>query len=255
MLIYRKYHLRIALLWYADPEPSGGVDVAIFHQAAAPLPGVPCDEKMTLILDLTQPEEALFAQIKKTERAKIRNCRENDHLQCVIEDRPDLRQRNRFYDFFDRFAQAKGIETLDRLAMDQMALQGELTLSWVREAQMPEEADPLVFHAYFVYRGRARALYSASQRLVERDPERLNLIGRANRLLHWDDIRHFRAEGLQIYDFGGWYSGSEDRQKLSINQFKRGFGGTTVTEYEAIRGLTLRGKAGVFVWNLLRGNR
>ncbi len=42
-------------------------------------------------------------------------------------------------------------------------------------------------------------LYSGSD--VSEAADR-NLIGRANRLLHWHDIRLFREQGFELYDFG-----------------------------------------------------
>ncbi len=49
-----------------------------------------------------------------------------------------------------------------------------------------------------------------------------NAIGRGNRMLHWKDILAFKAEGKNVYDFGGWYAGQEDEALLRINQFKEG---------------------------------
>jgi hypothetical protein len=254
MLFYRKRLLRIAQLWFDDPLPSAGADVVVFNQA--PVPGAvgTWHKKMTLIIDLSKSEKVLMEEMNSKDRAKIRNAQNKDDIVCIINEEPDPEWRNRFYAFYDRFAAVKGLSRLDRTLMEQAALQGQLTLSCAWQGTEDAPGDPLVFHALLVYGGRARALYSGSMRLEEHDPDQLNLIGRANRLLHWEEIRRFRASGKRLYDFGGWYAGTEDTQRLGINRFKAGFGGRVITEYEGIQGITLRGKLGVFLWQRLKGH-
>lgn len=254
MLFHRKRFLRLAELWYDDPLPQGGVDVVLFNQAPAPLPGMAWEEKSTIIIDLTKTEETLMAEMRKSDRIKIRNAREKDNVQCEILEKPDLSARKNFYDFYDQFARAKGLPILDRGLLEQMALQGGLVLSRARCLDLPPAEELLVCHATYVYKTRARALYSASVRLEKDNADRLNLIGRANRLLHWEDMRWARARGLPLYDFGGWYAGAVDAQRLAINQFKEGFGGEKVLEYEAIHGLTFLGRLGVAIWKRRKGH-
>jgi hypothetical protein len=46
---------------------------------------------------------------------------------------------------------------------------------------------------------------------------------------------------LEAFDFGGWYRGTTDQALLKINEFKRGFGGQVVREYDCEQILTLKG--------------
>jgi len=46
---------------------------------------------------------------------------------------------------------------------------------------------------------------------------------------------------LKAFDFGGWHLGT-DKHMLNINDFKRGFGGTVVREYQSEKILTLKGR-------------
>jgi hypothetical protein len=251
-LCYRKRLLRITELWYDELPPVSGTDVVIINQAREPYPGFHWQEKLTLVLDLTRPGALLLADLKKNYRSEIRTAKDKDCLCCTMTDTPGPALRTAFYDFYDAFARAKGLDPIDRNLMERRAWQGTLAIASV--ALDTPGATPLVFHAYLVQGGRARSLYSASQRLGETQAHRLNLIGRANRLLHWEDILWFRAKGLRLYDFGGWYGGTEDREKLAINRFKEGFGGTRITEYETIQGVTLLGKVGVSLWHLMKGH-
>jgi len=252
MLCYRKHSLRMAELWYDDTPPHRGVDIVIHVQAPLAYPGVQWDKKHTIILNLTKSEEVLFSEMRKSDRIKIRNAQEKDNICCKIEELPNEVMRNRFYEFYDRFAHEKGLSLLDRGRMEQMASKGMLLLSLAHEAGVDPLVDPLVFHALLVYKGRTRALYSASVRLEPHNMERHNLVGRANRLLHWDEILWSRTKGLSIYDLGGWYGGADDAQRLGINRFKEGFGGVRVEEYEAMKGVTLIGKLAVFLWKRLK---
>jgi hypothetical protein len=52
----------------------------------------------------------------------------------------------------------------------------------------------------------------------------------------------FRDSGVPMYDLGGWYEGVTDSKRLSINRFKEEFGGTIVTEYNCVRGLSPLGR-------------
>jgi lipid II:glycine glycyltransferase (peptidoglycan interpeptide bridge formation enzyme) len=100
---------------------------------------------------------------------------------------------------------------------------------------------------------RARLFYSASHFRKSEDSELRNLIGRANRLLHWEDIRFFKEMGLSCYDFGGWYGGREDVEKLAINQFKESFGGEKQREYTYIVPVTAIGKIAAFFHSIVKG--
>ena len=79
-------------------------------------------------------------------------------------------------------------------------------------------------------------------------------IGRANRFQHWQDIQRFKAEGVSIYDFGGWYEGDRDQERLRINKFKEEFGGEIVKNYICERALTAKAKVFLRVRRLLLGD-
>jgi hypothetical protein len=98
-----------------------------------------------------------------------------------------------------------------------------------------------VWHCY-VKAGRwVRLVHSASLFRAAAEKAQQNLTSRANRYLHWLDMFRFGESGIDTYDFGGWYSGQEDQEKLRINQFKEGFGGTVASQYNGDRGITLKG--------------
>jgi len=68
------------------------------------------------------------------------------------------------------------------------------------------------------------------------------LIGRANCFHTWHDILRFQRQGIETYDFGGWYGGTENAEKLRINRFKESFGGKVVPEFNYEVGVTIAGR-------------
>jgi hypothetical protein len=109
---------------------------------------------------------------------------------------------------------------------------------------------PLVWHVHLLSNQRARLLYSLSLFRDNEDTAWRGMVGRANRLLHWNDLQAFQARGACIYDFGGYYRGTEDSAKLRINKFKSEFGGVLRVEYNGVRFLSLAGKAMAWVYRL-----
>ncbi len=70
---------------------------------------------------------------------------------------------------------------------------------------------------------RARCLYYASRRLE--DGADAALIGALMRYIHWDQIQTYKAEGMELYDFGGIEDGA-----TGIAKFKLSFGGSIVVD-------------------------
>ena len=87
----------------------------------------------------------------------------------------------------------------------------------------------LVYHTYIVEEERARLYQSASQFRTD-DTISSNVIGFANRYLHYQDMLWFKEQGKKQYDWGG--AGTNEDVE-SITKFKESFGGTPVTYYNA----------------------
>jgi lipid II:glycine glycyltransferase (peptidoglycan interpeptide bridge formation enzyme) len=83
--------------------------------------------------------------------------------------------------------------------------------------------------------------FSASLFREVADSGARNAIGRANRFLFWTEMLRCKEQGLKCFDFGGWYPGNTEQELLQINQFKSGFGGHVLREYECEKTLSIRG--------------
>ena len=201
------------------------VDIIEHFQRSSPIPGARCSDFHTIHLDLTQDPETLFSGLSETCRYKIRRAeREDLKTEAWMSARDEL--VDDFIAFFDRFARGKGLPPAPAERLHALAEAAVLDLSTVCR-----DDDPLVWHAYLRAGNRARLLHSASLFREYKDTGRRNMIGRANRYLHWHDLLRYKDAGIPLFDFGGWYSGHDNEELLRINAFKESFGGHVVPEF------------------------
>jgi hypothetical protein len=137
----------------------------------------------------------------------------------------------------NEFVALKGIARLNTVDFLLMGRQGILDLSLLRNA----EGDPVAWRSHLVTASRARAMRVGSVRMAAQTPALRQQIGRASRLLLWQDVLRFRARGISLYDHGGWYAGSADAEMERINRFKSEFGGRVVEEFNSLCGITPAG--------------
>ena len=242
MIVFKKKFIRIAEAWGGEEPSAEDVDLVRCFQRTEPAADSLCREFYTIIIDLTPEPDALFAALRKGCQYKVRRAEARDNFvyECWSGDGRGERERDalaRFSELYDWFAARKRLPKIDRTWLSLMAGTGMLDISCVRE----QTGAPLVWHTHHRGAGKATFLHSAS-RLPDLEGEERSRLGRASRLHHWRDMLRFKSEGASVYDFGGWYQGSEDKARLGINRFKEEFGGTVVKNYICERPLTLRGK-------------
>jgi hypothetical protein len=253
---------------HADPETSDdgviafrrrGVTIgeAYFSAAAADAPGLPridllrivaafsppsergARKRHTLVIDLDDDEDRLLEQMSKDTRSKIRRAMQKDPLEVTSAAEPSGAQVEEFADFYDRFAAAQSVAPAFRPRLHALAEGGNLVLS----GAAGEDGEVLVRHAYVAASGRGYMLYSGSVLAESEDSSTRNLIGRANRYLHWSDIRLFKERGFRLYDFGGLDVDERSPKTAGIARFKRGFGGEVRPVYSTTSARSLRGAA------------
>jgi hypothetical protein len=147
------------------------------------------------------------------------------------------------FELQDDFAAQKGLPRIERRLVSEMAKAGVLDVSFVRDAS----GNPMAWRSYYRGSRRMRVLHGGSLFRAQGTSAERQLYGRANRLLSYKDIFRARDLGIQEFDFGGWYIGHEDQEKLSINSFKEEFGGVVIDEFHCFRGGTLKGKLALVV--------
>ena len=226
-----KYGIRFHDVFFAADPASFQYEscLAHFSQAAAPLDGFsPC---MTRIVDLSSDEGVLFAQLSSSTRYKIRRA-EREGIIPFFSANPTDGDIESFCDHFDVFARQKRLPPSNRNKLFGLRQASSLILTSALDAQQ----SLLVSHAYIADSAgmRMRLLYSASHFRSVDDTEERNRIGRANRLLHWHDMRSAWSHGYQHYDLGGFPMNQDDPEKNAIARFKSEFGGSSVLEYNGV---------------------
>lgn len=176
----------------------------------------------TIVNALDIPEQEIFKGFTSTVRNEVRRS-ERENVQCGLMD--SLEEFRRFH---NDFAAAKGTYLADEGLID--GYKDKLVITC---AKLDERM--LAAHAYLCDReaGTVRLLLSSNIRLTERMDA--NFIGRANKLLHFKDMMHFKENGYLVYDFGGFAYNTNEKQRQGINAFKQSFGGKLVqnTDYQS----------------------
>jgi hypothetical protein len=250
MIVYQKKFLRIAEYWNGEEPKLEGVDLVRCFQRPQPVAGMLCREFYTILLDLNRDPQQLLSKIKHDTRYEIRRAGAQDQLTYEGGNCPDEKHFQQFCDYYDAFATRKAQPKINRAWLALLASAGVLALTQVDDST----GETLVWHAYHRSNHRATLLYSASLFRKFDSSALRNKIGRANRFQHWQDIERFQAEGVSVYDFGGWYEGDRDQKRLRINKFKEEFGGEIVKNYICERALTAKAKVFLRVRRLLLGN-
>ena len=173
----------------------------------------------TLHNNLLDDEGVLFSKIAKNTKYKInRATKEGVQTQTAT--------INEFLPFFNVFAPTK---SLKKLTFSNLKAYGDALI--ITKAYQNEAV--LAMHAYVidknVEKSRVRLLYSATVDRTTTDID-LNLVGRANRLLHWKDMLTFKQMGVAIYDWGGIAGDVNNPITAGIDAFKMAYGGATIHE-------------------------
>ncbi len=236
MIVFsNRWGIRYREVWF-DELVTGGQDIVVGCQRIGCPQGAKLTPFHTLVIDLGLPPEDIFKAFNEGTRYEVRRAEKSDGLAFEFDIEPQM-HLNAFCIFYDAFAKMKGLSPARVEHFWRYADAGHLLLT-----RIVKDDEPLVWHAYICAAGRARLLHSASL-FREQDNARRNLIGRANRYLHWLDILAFKDRGYRLYDFGGWSSPElGDVEKLRINAFKEGFGGRLVSEFNCTYPTSAKGQ-------------
>ena len=236
MIVLRGRAATYGELWFDEPPPvDGDVDIFQYRFRGAPVSNAHATPLLTMITDLAPGEDEILARFGKDCRYKIRRAESKDGLRLALTAKPGPRIEA-FADFFDAFAQQKGHSPCDRHWLRAACAVGQLVLS---VAYRGDEA--LVWHAHVLCAGTAGLQYTASH-FRGQDNDYRALVGRANRWLHWQELRQFKSMGLTRYDWGGLFADESTPERAGINRFKRDFGGEEIRVYECTEPVSARGR-------------
>jgi hypothetical protein len=238
MIIYATRWLRRGKVWFDDQPTDIKVDVIRYVHRKEPVVGAQNREVHTLVVDLRKTPADLLAAMTKDTRYEIRRAADKDKTtyRCWHIDMAESLAR--FVEFYNRAAALKNIPPAPAAYLKVLADAGVLDLSTAVDMGGKE----LVWHAYYRGPRRVQLLHSGSIFREMTDNSFRNLIGRANRYLHWQDMLRFKDASLLAYDFGGWYAGNSQQEFLRVNQFKEEFGGAVVREFNCRQLVTIKAR-------------
>lgn len=245
MITFHRWGVRVAQVYFNEDFHGRPGDLIEYTEWDQPVDGSTIRPFYTILIDLQKTEDELFADMRKKTRQKIRRAQDTDFFTYEVwrpEQEAVLRQ---FIEFYDRFAAIKRLPAIQPDHVQRLRRAKAFDLSVVKS----NEGEPLVWHAYYLAQGRACQIYTASLFRATGDKDFQNLVSRANSFHHWSDMVRFKQAGLRTFDLGGWYEGSEDQERLGVNNFKEGFGGTIVTTYNCVLPATLKGR---LAWRFLQ---
>ena len=230
----KRYGISQLEVWFDETPVAAKVDIIHHRQALQRYSHGWSEEFYTLVQPLTEDVAQIFARIQKRTQTDIRR----GDRECLnfMTPQPQKNAIQDFCDFYNDFAVAKKRPLISPEGLELLAEAGMLKLTAARK-----DGNVLVWHSYVFTERRARLLHSASHFRTS-DHSLKNAVGRANKWLHWQDISHFKELGLVKYDFGGWYEGSDDLEKLQINRFKESFGPQTELNYNVFYAASAKGR-------------
>jgi hypothetical protein len=242
MIISERYSIRIVDLYFGEPRPeSRGVDIFRYNQCPAPIDGAVCALFPTVVLDLSKSPDQMLANMKRDSREKIRQAEREERrgiLRYEYSVKNGAESVERFANHFDRCATAKAMPNSSRSRLTLLARNEVLDVSHVSDLK----GELLAASCSILTPKRIRGLYAAATFRLTSESSKRSLISRANRYLYWRDFLRFKEMGAELFDFGGYYVGNSDAEKLRINRFKASFGGEVRTEFNCEECITLKGR-------------
>lgn len=224
---------RVIDIFYPRPDEVAGLgdnlslnQIVHIRQALAELPArrfaIRYQTFETLLLDLTREIDDLFKDGNQTGRYLVRKAER-------IRDRIEVRRNDEiayrdFVAIYNDFVKAKKhTEQISETRLDALKGLSDVFVTYF-------EGRPVCGHV-MIRDGnlkRVGLLWSASTRL--KGEEAPALVASLNRWLHWYEMRLYKSEGFQVYDFGG--IGEHTPDIAAITRFKLSFGGTRVVEHD-----------------------
>jgi hypothetical protein len=248
MLLIRRGFFRLGIVYFDESvDDALSPDLVEFYHQPAPHPEVTSMARHTLQTDLRQPADAVFGAFEKDTRYEINRALARDGLTEEHWFRDSPLVMDAFHAEYAAFLREKALPAYRSNRLRLFAAGGRADVSRMCDCQ----GAVLCWHVYYRTEEHVRLLHSVS-RLGAAAPAARQLIGRANRALHWRDMLRFQAEGIATYDWGGWYEGRDDPHRLQINKFKQEFGGKPVVYFDYVLPCTMRGRAFVLLRRIAR---
>jgi lipid II:glycine glycyltransferase (peptidoglycan interpeptide bridge formation enzyme) len=243
-LNYKRGPLRVTELWFPNSDSiqvkRKKCDLILCRQAKEQFSMSSMTKFTTLVTELQLHEEQLLNKLSKNYRYEIRRS-QKESLVCETFDSTFLKENRKIIDqfvlFFNKFASSRSLAPCNTRKLYKLLDGNHLTITACKN-----DISILAYHVYLHDNSRTRLWYSASNFRKFEDSLFKSLVGRANKLLHWNDILYFKSKDFNLYDWGGYDTSNLAHNLEGINKFKAEFGGRMEMDYSFSIPVTLAGK-------------
>lgn len=227
----RRAFLDRRTIWFPSPteisvaiSSMGMNTILTIRQAPAEPPAhillVSRKQFLTVCIDLEQPLDDLWSEVRKSTRKQIKRA-------LALGPEAEIRLNSAgcdmdFLSVFNDFAAAKGHRVPMRLREFRETRSATTDVFIVYYRNVPMVVNMLLRDKSL---GRVRGLYLASTRL--QGDEQSGLVSTLTRYLRWYEFQHYKASGFSVFDVGGIPGLDHPRA-----EFKQSFGGHVVTEHD-----------------------
>ena len=240
-----KYNLKIMDAWFVNnlDEIKEEYDILYLFGYKECIKCCKNIKQYSLLLDITKGEDEIFECIRKNVKYEINRCNKENVSFEVYKSNDIVESQKILSDFECQYNEMYKEKNMNvKLSMREVNSYIENNAFVLTAAKFDEKV--LCYHAYVCDNKSTRLLYSCSNFRSD-DHDMKNLIARANKFLHWQDIKYFKQAGIHSYDFGGISSFEEPN---GIDKFKMAFGGESVEYYNIKYVKTFKGKC----YNIIR---
>lgn len=228
---YTKFGIPIEHIWFYDKqEEMKDSGIMFYHAVGDDMDGVVKVKNHSLITDLSMDENTLFQKIRKNDRYEIRRA-QKEQVRCEFFSANDIKHRTDLLDEFENTYNHMFEDKNMKTRFNRKLVERYMSMDAIYFTIGFYDHVPYVFHSYIYDSSskQVRFFYSCSP--YRREKELSNLIGRINKLLHWQDMCHFKDQSILLYDWGGVSSLDNPN---GIDKFKMGFGGDPVSYYNVL---------------------
>ena len=234
---YKRYQLNIEDIYFSERIIPSRADLTRYIQC---IKKHPSSKKFTTnILSLDLSDTQIKKDFRKSVRSEINQAIKKHSVQCEIFYKPNDLKIDQFCQFFDGIASVKKINRSNITKLKRMKKNIIISEAYFEEKRV-------VSHLYIFDKNKIRLLYSCSKQ--SNAYEIIKIISKANKLLHFEDIKFAILKRFSVYDFGG--ISLKDNKVAGIDSFKLGFSKKMDYSYNFIIGNTIKGKIIAFLYKV-----
>ena len=231
--------------FYADGtepyRPDADIVLFIFIREAA-ITGIHRIISWSFLIDLTQEESQMLANMRKTLRKELKKACDMERdgtLLYELQRHPTASQRESFIQMQNAFAARRKSDRVDLQRFAELAEKDMLAIQYVGMSGK----GPLAGAALWICEDRTYGMHSFSTFRDCSGAEDKKMAGMATKLMYWKSMELAKSENSRIFDFGGAFAKKKAHAHLhGIDDLKFAFGAWPVKQFDCYRAYSFKGR-------------